>query len=258
MNEFKFKNAIGITALSAKMDDFAYKKHAHQEYSIGVTLKGIQGYHLKGEKRQSFQNGVMFFNPEENHDGMSNGEEGLEYAMLYIKPEQLLEATNLKDIVQFQDPIIYNEKIAHHVLQLAHAIFKESSEAICYEQFQNLVDSLKIDTYYEKSNIDHVKLRLAKDIIKSSVADTFKLEYICKELQLSKFQFIRFFKSQTGITPYQYYINYKTEVAKQIIERTKDVYLAVTECGFVDLAHLNKVFKYRYGVTAYQYTSKLK
>ncbi|MEJ7456689.1 HTH domain-containing protein [Staphylococcus saprophyticus] len=35
-------------------------------------------------------------------------------------------------------------------------------------------------------------------------------------------------------------------------------YLAIAECAFVDLAHLNKVFKYRYGVTAYQYMSKLK
>ena len=50
MNEFNFKNAIGITALEVKMDDFTYKKHSHQEYSIGVTLKGIQGYHLKGER----------------------------------------------------------------------------------------------------------------------------------------------------------------------------------------------------------------
>lgn len=258
MNEFNFKNAIGITALEAKMDDFTYKKHSHQEYSIGVTLKGIQGYHLKGERKQSYQNGVMFFNPEENHDGMSNGVQGLEYIMLYIKPEQLLEATNQKHMVQFKEPIVYNNKIAQNILQLAKSIFNGSDDVICYEHFQNLVDGLKRDTYYDEFNVDNVKLKLAKDIIKNNVSTSFKLDFICSELNLSKYQFIRFFKQQTGITPYQYYINYKAEVAKHIIEKSKDIYLAIAECAFVDLAHLNKVFKYRYGVTAYQYMSKLK
>lgn len=117
---------------------------------------------------------------------------------------------------------------------------------------------MKRDTYYDEFNVDNVKLKLAKDIIKNNVSTSFKLDFICSELNLSKYQFIRFFKQQTGITPYQYYINYKAEVAKHIIEKSKDIYLAIAECAFVDLAHLNKVFKYRYGVTAYQYMSKLK
>ena len=84
------------------------------------------------------------------------------------------------------------------------------------------------------------------------------LEQLSQALEMSKYQFIRFFKKQTGLTPHQYYINYKVERAKQIIETYKDVYWAIAECNFVDLAHLNKCFKYRYGVTAYQFMSGLR
>ena len=65
------------------------------------------------------------------------------------------------------------------------------------------------------------------------------------------------FKSHTGITPYQYFLKCKIERAKQIIVKNKDVYSAVTQCGFVDLTHLNKHFKCIYGTTAYEYMSHL-
>lgn len=40
MEKFEYKNALGITALKASMSKFSYKKHAHEEYAVGVTLRG--------------------------------------------------------------------------------------------------------------------------------------------------------------------------------------------------------------------------
>lgn len=85
-DKFIYKKAAGITALSASMMDFKYKKHSHQEYAIGVTLRGIQHFHLDGSLQLSHPNGVMLFNPEQAHDGMAHDREGLDYVMLYIDP----------------------------------------------------------------------------------------------------------------------------------------------------------------------------
>jgi len=82
-----------------------------------------------------------------------------------------------------------------------------------------------------------------------------RLDDLCREFDMSKFQFIRAFKANTGISPYQFFLNCKVEHAKQLIEKNKDIYLAVTECGFVDLTHLNKHFKSVYGITAFEYLS---
>ena len=95
-------------------------------------------------------------------------------------------------------------------------------------------------------------------MIHSNLANVLKLEEICKELQLSKFQFIRLFKTHTGTSPYQYFPNSKVEYAKQLIEQNKDIYAAVTECAFVDLTHLNRHFKSVYGLTAFEYLSLLR
>ncbi|RIN92828.1 AraC family transcriptional regulator, partial [Mammaliicoccus sciuri] len=49
----------------------------------------------------------------------------------------------------------------------------------------------------------------------------------------------------------------KVEQAKLNLEMTKDIYAAVTNCGFVDLSHLNKNFKKIYGITAFEYLNQL-
>ncbi|OMF21163.1 AraC family transcriptional regulator [Paenibacillus sp. FSL H8-0548] len=257
MNKFIYKKSAGITALSASMTDFTYKKHSHKEYAIGVTMRGIQQYNLDGRLHLSYPNGVMLFNPEQAHDGMAHDETGLDYIMLYVEPQLLLEVIEKRDIVRFSNPIVYDNGLQQKIISLSHAILTEKDEALCSELLISLTDSLiqtNLSTDHRKGNAE---VKKAKDRINSSLEKVLKLEEICNELHLSKFQFIRLFKAHTGISPYQYFLNCKIERAKQLIEKNRDIYSAVAECGFVDLTHLNKHFKSVYGTTAYEYMSHL-
>ncbi|PGS45913.1 AraC family transcriptional regulator [Bacillus sp. AFS041924] len=257
MDKFIYKKSLGITALSASITDFKYKKHTHKEYAIGVTLRGIQQYNLDGSLQLSHQNGIMLFNPEQAHDGMAHDESGLDYVMLYIDPQLLLEVIEKKDIVRFKTPIIYDYILEKKILSLTNAIFTGKDEALCSELLVSLTDCLlqtNLSTDYKK---DDVLVSKAKGMIHTNLENVLRLEDICKELNLSKFKFIRLFKTHTGISPYQYFLNYKIERAKQLIEKNRDIYSAVAECGFVDLTHLNKHFKNIYGTTAFEYMSHL-
>ena len=257
MDKFIYKKSAGITALSASITDFTYKKHSHKEYAIGVTLRGIQHYNLDGSLQLSYQNGVMLFNPEQVHDGMAHDETGLDYIMLYIEPQLLLEAIEVKDLVRFSTPIVYDDRIEQNILNLSRAILSGKEEALCSELLISLTDSLiqtDLSTHYKK---DDTLVRKAKDMLHTNLDNVLKLDEICKELNISKFQFIRSFKAHTGIPPYQYFLNCKIERAKHLIEENGDIYSAVAECGFVDLTHLNKHFKSVYGTTAFEYMSHL-
>lgn len=227
--------------------------------TIGVTLRGIQQYNLNGSLQLSHQNGVMLFNPEQAHDGRAHDESGLDYIMLYIEPQLLLDGIEKKDIVRFPTAIVYDHRLKQRIVSLSEAILSEQDEALCCELFLSLTESLmhtNPSTDYKREN---ALIRKAKDIIQhTNLENVLKLDEICKELHLSKFQFIRYFKAHTGISPYQYFLNCKIERAKQLIEINADIYSAVAECGFVDLTHLNKHFKSVYGTTAFEYMSHLK
>lgn len=257
VDKFIYKKAAGVTALSASITDFKYKKHSHKEYAIGVTLRGIQHYNLDGSLQLSHPNGVMLFNPEQTHDGMAHNEDGLDYVMLYIDPQSLLDVTQKKDIVLFKDPILYDDKLEQSVISLANAILREKDEALCSELLLSLANSLIHSNFPVDFKKDNTLIRKAKRMIRSDLGTVLKLDEISKELNLSKFQFIRWFKSHTGITPYQYFLNCKIERAKQLIDENQNIYTTVAECNFVDLSHLNKHFKRVYGITAFEYISHI-
>ncbi|MGP4039007.1 AraC family ligand binding domain-containing protein [Gracilibacillus sp. D59] len=255
MDKFIYKKSAGVTALSARLTDFTYKKHAHKEYAIGVTLRGIQHFNLDGSLQLSYPNGVMLFNPEQVHDGMAHDKAGLDYVMLYIDPILLLEIIEKKDIVRFSTPIVYDTQLEQKIVRFSNAILREKDEALCSELLVSLTDSLIHTNLSTDDKKDNTLIRKAKDMLHANLESVLKLDEISAELDLSKFQFIRLFKAHTDISPYQYFLNCKIERAKQIIEKNGDIYSAVAECGFVDLTHLNKHFKSVYGTTAFEYMS---
>ncbi|AFS77604.1 AraC family transcriptional regulator [Gottschalkia acidurici 9a] len=258
MEKFIYKKSAGVTVLSASLKDFAYKKHCHKEYALGVTLRGIQQYNLDGSLQSSYQSGIMLFNPEQSHDGRSQDKTGIDYVMVYIDPNMFLDILEKKEIVYFSSPIVYDCRLEQSILNLSNAILNEKDEALCSELLLSLADNLSkadISTVYRK---DDATIKKAKEMIYYNLESTLRLDDICKELNMSKFKFIRLFKASTGIPPYQYFLNCKVEFAKQSIEKNKDIYSAISEYGFVDLTHLNKHFKRIYGVTAFEYMSHLK
>lgn len=257
MDKFIYKNSAGITALSASFTDFEYKKHSHKEYALGVTLRGIQQYNLDGSFQSSYKNGVMLFNPEQPHDGKAYDKAGIDYVMLYIDPTLFLEIIEKKDIVRFSSPIVYNYRLEQQILSLSNAVLRGTDEALCSELLLSLTDIFTQTNLYISYKKENTLIRKAKDIIHYNLENVLKLDDICKELNMSKFKFIRLFKANTGISPYQYFLNCKVEHAKKLIEKNRDIYSAVAECGFVDLTHLNKNFKNIYGITTFEYMSQL-
>jgi hypothetical protein len=206
MDKFIYKKAADMTALSASFSDFKYKKHAHTEYALGVTLRGIQEYNLDGSMQSSYQNGVMLFNPEQSHDGMAHDKSGIDYVMVYIKPEMFLEFLEKKDIVRFASPIVYDSRLQQKILNLSCAILSGKEEILCNELLLSLAESFCQPNLLTTCRKDNDLTQKAKNMIHSSLENGLRLDDICKELDLSKYQFIRLFKNTTGISPYQYFL----------------------------------------------------
>lgn len=257
MDKFTYKKKAGITALSASMAEFTYVKHSHEEYAMGVTLRGVQQYNLDGSFQSSYRDGVMLFHPEQVHDGKSQDRSGIDYVMIYIDPGQFLDLIGKKEVVKFSTPIVYNQKLKQSILNLVQAIYNDQDEGICSELLVALADHFADVEMSTMTRPNNRLIERAKDMIYENLGDILKLDKLASELGMTKFQFIRTFKASTGISPYRFFLNSKLEHAKRIIERHSDIYSAVAACGFVDLSHLNRHFKRVYGITAMEYRSSI-
>jgi AraC-like DNA-binding protein len=89
----------------------------------------------------------------------------------------------------------------------------------------------------------------ARDYILASLQHNVSIDDIAKVANMSKYHFIRQFRQQFGITPHQYVLSCRVNLARRIIESGKSLNQAAFEAGFADDSHLNRHFKRIYGLT---------
>lgn len=82
----------------------------------------------------------------------------------------------------------------------------------------------------------------------------FSLQDAAKAANLSKFHFIRVFKTETGKTPHEYFIDIKLEKARQLLKYSKKNMTEICDiCGFSDSSQFTSVFKSRHSITPSEY-----
>ncbi|MDP2574519.1 AraC family transcriptional regulator [Vibrio penaeicida] len=266
-NQFHYQgnqSIEGLLLLTANMSDFTYDKHAHEEYSFGVTLKGRQDFFCRTQFHQSPAGGVIVFNPEDVHDGRSGGSDDLEYIMLYVHPNQLepyfrtvgvsqpsnvrVEKTLMDDGVFRQQVItmsqwIHSESVSKveydaGLLEMAHSIARLSGNSPILTSDGNRKESL---------------VKRAKDFIHEHAALDISVDDISVAASMSKYHLIRAFKAQYGITPHQYVLSCRVNLARKSLELGQTATDIAHIAGFSDSSHFNRRFKRVYGMTPAQY-----
>ncbi|KRW82500.1 MULTISPECIES: AraC family transcriptional regulator [Marinobacter] len=252
-----------VTALQAEMRDFSYGKHAHEEYSFGVTLAGRQDFFASGSFHRSYPGNIIIFNPGEVHDGHSGVDDALLYRMLYIHPDQLepmLRSAGVKQSSDFRikDTLLDDPLLRQHILNIAllietHAESELQQECELYQLAARVAErheSLALDNSGRKT--DSLLLR-ARDFIHANIQTDLSLDEISQHASLSKYHFLRMFRQQFGMTPHQYVLNCRINRAREDLESGVSLDDVVFNYGFSDLSHFNRRFKPIYGTTPREY-----
>lgn len=96
-----------------------------------------------------------------------------------------------------------------------------------------------------------------KQYIKTHWKEPFDADKIAKAAYLSKSHFTKLFKIHTGITPYEYYINYKISRLKEILLDTNlSISQAFAACNMSYNGHSTRLFREKVGLTPSEYRKK--
>ncbi|MCV6591002.1 MAG: AraC family transcriptional regulator [Marinobacterium sp.] len=256
-----------VAMLKAQMSDFTYSKHAHAEYSFGVTLAGRQDFFASGAFYRSQPGTVMVFNPGQVHDGHSGVDDPLQYRMLYIHPQQLEPLLSVAGVhhnrdFQVADVLINDPQLRQSILSLVQ-LFDQPDPDHFLQEAQLYQLAARIAQRYGQYSPDRVVRRIdslllqARDYIHAHLTDEISLEQISRQVNLSKYHFLRLFRQQFGMTPHQYIINCRVSRAREALEAGMALNDVVYRYGFTDLSHLNRRFKPIYGMTPRQYQQQL-
>lgn len=270
-SQFRFTKSEqlrGLTVLQAAMDSFAYDRHAHEEYSFGVTMQGRQDFFSGGEFHKSSPGHVIQFNPGEVHDGCSGGEEPLSYVMVYIHPNDLepliADATGIAHAGRFQinETLMHDTLLRQHILELTRLITNKVGSRIEQEHALYKIATRvsqragQVEPHSISRKIDGLLLQ-ARDYIHSHASNDLTLEDVSNASNLSKYHFLRLFRRQFGITPHQYVLNCRINAARIDLDAGESLNDVTFRYGFADLSHFNRRFRRIYGMTPRQYQQNI-
>jgi AraC-like DNA-binding protein len=145
------------------------------------------------------------------------------------------------------------------------AAFREIAQIIEKKNRPLIPDNLLLDqlgklvSLYSHSNQltpafekDHC-LSEVKMYIKDKLHQKISLDEIAAIAAMDKFKFIRFFKRNTGLSPFSYIILQRIEKSKTLLKRGNPVIDAALDAGFYDQSHFSNYFKHYVGVTPIAY-----
>jgi AraC-like DNA-binding protein len=268
----------GILVLKARFHHFAYTRHTHPEFAIGVVEQGIAKCYYQGRMQIVPPGEIITVNPGEVHTGEVNDAKGYRYRVAYI-PQRLMAECLYDGLgiaaasAHFPKLLNHDPHLSLHLLQALH-LFEEkvspgerrtssskekiSSSFEAKECFFQALGELLMRHGHPHSSPSSLKgcpsiVRKARDFIHDMAAEPISLEDIASAAGVSRFHFLRLFKTYTGLSPHAYLIQYRVELAKHSIKAGKSLAAAAMDSGFFDQSHMSRRFKAVYGITPGQY-----
>jgi AraC-like DNA-binding protein len=102
------------------------------------------------------------------------------------------------------------------------------------------------------------EIEKAKEYIETHWKEKFNLSETARAACLSKAHFIKLFKKHTGVTPHEYYTNYKiSKVKEKLLDTNLSVAQAFAACEMEYNGHSARVFKDKTGISPSAYRKML-
>jgi len=232
----------------------AFARHTHETFGIGLVERGAQTSLSGRGMVEAGAGDVITVNPGEVHDGAPIGEAGRAWRMLYIDPAVI--ADTVADIApatrtfELHDPVLADPRIAARVSRLLSAASDSGSEALLLAL---VADVLRRQEGQVLDTRSFATIAAARARIDDDPAMPVSLAELARLAGLTRFQVLRAFARETGLTPHAYQVQRRIDLARRLMAGNMPLAEAALAAGFADQAHMTRVFTRKYGLTPAAY-----
>jgi AraC-like DNA-binding protein len=244
----------------------SFPRHTHDQYGIGVIDSGA---HKSWSDRGQVEAGpgdLICVNPGEVHDGRPLREHSRAWRLLYLDPQLVRETS--EDVLSatapsftFDAPVFADNQVRQwfdvlfsHVTSRGTPDALAASETAFLQLFARLCKhstGKPARLHGPAPNIRRARLRIDDD-----PAAQLSLTTLAREAGLSRFQLIRGFARELGLTPHAYILQRRIALARHLILAGQDLAEVALTAGFCDQSHLNRCFVRHFGVTPRRYCAR--
>lgn len=245
----------GITAMEL-LSNHTFPRHTHDEYGIGVILSGAQRSWSGVGLVESFPGDVISVNPGELHDGHPVDRAARCWRIIYFDPNTLTRhlIPDWPREIEFVSPNLREPGLGHWVNLLFDRVTHNTDELGVEEIVNHLVGRLVSQSRPEcdrrtcSAPVSKARARIDEDpSTQVSLAELAALSGV------SRYQIVRAFARELGVTPYAYVIQRRVRLARQLLVNGATLVDAALRAGFADQSHLTRAFVRQFGIPPGRY-----
>ncbi|MEU3843354.1 AraC family transcriptional regulator [Streptomyces sp. NPDC028635] len=251
-----------LDLLTASFDRHVYAPHAHAEYTVGVTLGGLEVIAYRGGRIHSGPGSLVVLEPGEMHTGGPAAPEGYAYRALYAAPALLGDGLLGEGLPHFREPVLHDPELAA-ALRLTHTELAACPDPLEAEsRLPWLLTALARRHSTARAASDTVPgadrvAAVVRDRLAGELLAPPSLADLAAELGLSRYQLLRAFRTATGIPPYAWLAQHRVSRARGLLEAGLRPAEVAGLVGFADQAHLTRWFRRVLGVTPAAYRNSV-
>ncbi|GGQ45963.1 AraC family transcriptional regulator [Streptomyces flaveolus] len=250
-----------LDLLTARFDRHVYAPHAHDEFTVGVTVGGLEVIAYRGGHIHSGPGSIVVLEPGEVHTGGPAAPDGYSYRALYAAPSLLADGTR-GGLPHFREPVLQDPELAR-ALRAAHTDLARCPDPLEAEsRLPWLLTALAHRHSTARAADDAVQgaARVAR-VVRDRLADELlappSLAALATDLGLSRYQLLRAFRTTMGIPPYAWLAQHRVSRARGLLDAGLRPAEAAALVGFADQAHLTRWFRRVLGVTPAAYRNSV-
>lgn len=254
----------GIEAMTANSAR-SFPRHTHDQYGIGVVDSGGHSSWSGCGQVEAGPGNFICVNPGEVHDGRAIGQQRRSWRILYFDPAVMREVRS--DIFDGRDgcftfvsPVFADEpmrRLFDTAFSYAAAIGRTDNAVACETAILTLIVRLSrhLATGPRIDRGPTACIRRVLNRIDADPAARLTLAELANEVSLSRYQLLRAFAHDLGLTPHAYIIQRRIEFARRLIRRGHELAAVAHAAGFCDQSHLTRCFVRQLGATPRRYAS---
>ncbi len=238
-------------------------EHYPTQHVIAIQTKGfIEAERKLGDRTRKEQirvGDICLVPAHTRHWIHAKGEQGL--ILLSIEPEAIYKSLpadiNAKEIELLPyfaqaDPLIY-----HLGLSLKKTLQINTFDSRFYAESLSVALIAHLMQFYTAKNpvandvfCEDAQIKQAKDYIHAYLTQKLSLQAIADVVGLSKYHFCRIFKQSTGLTPWQYVIQQRIKLAKQLLQNSQlSIWQISNRLGYSNSTQFTNFFRKHTGIT---------
>jgi AraC-like DNA-binding protein len=245
----------GVEALHARFVRHRYAPHSHPTWTVAVVHHGAARFEVDATQQRADRGELFVLEPEAVHTGMAAVPEGWAYKVLYLDPALLHEWDERDDVspraarwVVFRDRALRDSLLRMHAALARGVRGLELDEAVI-GALGTLRPHLRPGPPAARTRPEHAAVRRARAYLLEHWDEPVPLAEVSAFAGLTRFELVRRFRRQTGLTPHAFQTNVRIARARTMLSAGEPIARVAASCGFADQPHLTRVFRRAVGVT---------